>query len=192
MATVTRFVPATFDQLVEHYDHYITQIIRRVSHGTLRAEDAEELKQEVYVRLLRINALEAYRPERAAFTTYLFRVIQSIVSNHFTSRHRNPLQSAQGLRPRTSPRPLGREYVDEQSVCRDTRQVERLEWAEVIERCRSYAESATDSAALLATLAACEDGNQTPWQIVLATGQSVATATQALATLRDVCLQLSA
>lgn len=192
MATVNRFVPATFEQLVEHYDHYITQIVRRVSHGALLPEDAEELKQEVYVRLLRINALGAYRPERAAFTTYLFRVVQSIVSNYFTSRHRNPLQAARGLRQRTSPRPLGREYVDEQLICRDLRAVERLEHAEVVERCRAYAEASADSAALLATLSACENGNHTPWQVGRASGQTVVAAQQSLATLREVCQQLSA
>lgn len=99
MATYS--APATFDEFVKQYDHFITVTIYRVSRGSVRSAELEDLKQAVYTRAVEKDYLAGYSPEKGSFSTYLFWLIRSVVVNQFDKNTRNPLNMAIGTR--TSP-----------------------------------------------------------------------------------------
>lgn len=101
MATYS--APATFDDFVKQYDHFITVTIYRVSRGAVRSSELEDLKQAVYTRVIEKDYLSGYSAERGSFSTYLFWLIRSVVVNQFDRNTRNPLNMAIG----TSASPKG-------------------------------------------------------------------------------------
>lgn len=96
MATYS--APATFDEFVKQYDHFITVSIYRVSRGSVRSDDLDDLKQAVYARVVEKNYLAGYAPEKGSFSTYLFWLIRSVVVNQFDKNTRNPLNMAVGTK----------------------------------------------------------------------------------------------
>lgn len=95
MATYT--APASFEQLVQDYDHFIEVTIYRMSRGRTRPDDMPDLKQAVYLRLLETGYLERYHPDKGSVSNYLFYLIRSVLANVCDKNSRNPLNLAYGL-----------------------------------------------------------------------------------------------
>lgn len=84
MLQVRDDVQGAFEVLVERYQHRLVGIM---VHLLGRAEEAEDLTQEVFLRVYR--ARKGYRP-RAKFSTWLFTIANNLALNHLRERGRNP------------------------------------------------------------------------------------------------------
>jgi RNA polymerase sigma-70 factor (ECF subfamily) len=73
-----------FEQLVEQYQHRLVAVMH---HLVGNAEEAEDLAQEVFLRVYR--ARKKYRP-RAKFSTWLFTIANNLALNSLRSRQRKP------------------------------------------------------------------------------------------------------
>src|SRR4051812_42854323 len=73
-----------FEQLVENYQH---RLIAVMHHLVGNAEEAEDLAQEVFLRVYR--ARKKYRP-RSKFSTWLFTIANNLALNLLRSRQRKP------------------------------------------------------------------------------------------------------
>jgi len=76
--------PGAFEQLVEQYQHRLVAVMH---HLVGSAEEAEDLAQEVFLRVYR--ARKKYRP-RAKFSTWLFTIANNLALNSLRSRQRKP------------------------------------------------------------------------------------------------------
>jgi RNA polymerase sigma-70 factor (ECF subfamily) len=74
-----------FEELVEHYQHRLVAVLHHLL-GNL--EEAEDLAQEVFLRVFR--ARKKYRP-RAKFSTWLFTIANNLALNLLRSRQRKPV-----------------------------------------------------------------------------------------------------
>src|SRR6185437_15324556 len=83
-------VPGAFEVLVERYQHRLVGVL---VHLIGRVEEAEDLTQDVFLRIYR--ARKGYRP-RAKFSTWLFTIANNLASNHLRSRGRNPVNPGGG------------------------------------------------------------------------------------------------
>jgi DNA-directed RNA polymerase specialized sigma24 family protein len=97
-----RAVPESFDDFYRQYDEYIESAIRKISRGYVRPDDLEDLRQQIYFRIVESDYLNRSRrliQERGegSFTTYLFALIRSVLSNRFDKNTRNPLNMAIGV-----------------------------------------------------------------------------------------------
>lgn len=97
-----RPVPDTFDEFYNDYDEYIESCIRKISRGYVRPDDIQDLKQQIYERIVEKDYLNRSRTlisERGegSFTTYLFALIRSVLANRFDKNTRNPLNMAIGV-----------------------------------------------------------------------------------------------
>jgi RNA polymerase sigma-70 factor (ECF subfamily) len=77
--------PGAFEELVEHYQHRLVAVLH---HLIGSAEEAEDLAQEVFLRIYR--ARKKYRP-RAKFSTWLFTIANNLALNALRSRQRKPV-----------------------------------------------------------------------------------------------------
>jgi RNA polymerase sigma-70 factor (ECF subfamily) len=77
--------PGAFEQLVGHYQHRLVAIM---NHLVGNAEEAEDLAQEVFLRVYR--ARKKYRP-RSKFSTWLFTIANNLALNSLRSRQRKPV-----------------------------------------------------------------------------------------------------
>jgi RNA polymerase sigma-70 factor (ECF subfamily) len=85
MLEVRDDVPGAFEALVERYQHRLLGVL---THLIGRAEEAEDLTQDVFLRIYR--ARKGYRP-RAKFSTWLFTIANNLALNHLRGRGRNPI-----------------------------------------------------------------------------------------------------
>src|SRR5262245_36615546 len=76
--------PGAFEELVEQYQHRLVAVMH---HLVGSAEEAEDLAQEVFLRVYR--ARKKYRP-RAKFSTWLFTIANNLALNSLRSRQRKP------------------------------------------------------------------------------------------------------
>jgi RNA polymerase sigma-70 factor (ECF subfamily) len=76
--------PGAFEELVERYQHRLVAVMH---HLVGNAEEAEDLAQEVFLRVYR--ARQKYRP-RAKFSTWLFTIANNLALNSLRSRQRKP------------------------------------------------------------------------------------------------------
>jgi RNA polymerase sigma-70 factor, ECF subfamily len=74
-----------FEELVEHYQHRLVAVLH---HLLGNPEEAEDLAQEVFLRVYR--ARKKYRP-RAKFSTWLFTIANNLALNLLRSRQRKPV-----------------------------------------------------------------------------------------------------
>lgn len=77
--------PEAFALLVEQYQHRLVAVMNHVVGNT---EEAEDLAQEVFLRVYR--ARKKYRP-RSKFSTWLFTIANNLALNCLRSRQRKPL-----------------------------------------------------------------------------------------------------
>jgi RNA polymerase sigma-70 factor (ECF subfamily) len=84
MLQVRDDVQGAFEVLVERYQHRLVGVM---VHLIGRVEEAEDLTQEVFLRIYR--ARKGYRP-RAKFSTWLFTIANNLALNHLRSKGRNP------------------------------------------------------------------------------------------------------
>jgi RNA polymerase sigma-70 factor (ECF subfamily) len=74
-----------FEQLVEHYQHRLVGVLH---HLLGSADEAEDLAQEVFLRIYRSR--KKYRP-RAKFSTWLFTIANNLALNVLRRRQRKPV-----------------------------------------------------------------------------------------------------
>jgi RNA polymerase sigma-70 factor, ECF subfamily len=79
--------PEAFNELLERYR---TRIFGHLYRLLSNRQDAEDLTQEVFLRLYRSR--KRYQPT-ARFATWLFHITQNVASNAFRSRRRRPCVS---------------------------------------------------------------------------------------------------
>jgi RNA polymerase sigma-70 factor (ECF subfamily) len=77
--------PGAFEELVEQYQHRLVAVMH---HLIGNAEEAEDLAQEVFLRVYRSR--KKYRP-RAKFSTWLFTIANNLALNSLRSRQRKPV-----------------------------------------------------------------------------------------------------
>ncbi len=77
--------PHAFEELVERYQHRLVAVL---NHLVGSAEEAEDLAQEVFLRVYR--ARKKYRA-RAKFSTWLFTIANHLALNSLRSRQRRPV-----------------------------------------------------------------------------------------------------
>jgi RNA polymerase sigma-70 factor (ECF subfamily) len=85
MLAVRDDVPGAFEELVEHYQH---RLILVMQHLIGNASEAEDLAQEVFLRVYR--ARKKYRA-RCKFSTWLFTIANNLGLNWLRSRQRKPV-----------------------------------------------------------------------------------------------------
>src|SRR5207249_128967 len=97
--------PGAFEQLVEQYQHRLVAVMH---HLVGSAEEAEDLAQEVFLRVYR--ARKKYRP-RAKFSTWLFTIANNLALNSLRSRQRKPSVplNLRDSGPRSEERRVGKE-----------------------------------------------------------------------------------
>src|SRR3954464_1693284 len=84
MLQVRDDVQGVFEVLVNRYQHRLLGIM---VHLVGRVEEAEDLTQEVFLRIYR--ARKGYRP-KAKFSTWLFTIANNLALNHLRGKGRNP------------------------------------------------------------------------------------------------------
>ena len=77
--------PGAFEQLVAQYQHRLVGVM---NHVVGNAEEAEDLAQEVFLRIYR--ARHKYRP-RSKFSTWLFTIANNLALNTLRARQRKPV-----------------------------------------------------------------------------------------------------
>lgn len=77
--------PGAFEELVTQYQHRLVAVMH---HLVGNNEEAEDLAQEVFLRVYRARA--KYRP-RAKFSTWLFTIANNLALNALRSRQRKPV-----------------------------------------------------------------------------------------------------
>lgn len=90
MLQVRDDVQGAFETLVVRYQHRLLGVM---VHLVGRVEEAEDLTQEVFLRVYR--ARKGYRP-RARFSTWLFTIANNLALNHLRSKGRRPVVSMGG------------------------------------------------------------------------------------------------
>jgi len=119
--------PAAFAELVELYNHRLITVLH---HLLGRTEEAEDLAQEVFLRIYK--ARKKYRP-RAKFSTWLFTIANNLAFNALRSRQRKPVVP---LNVRDSgplgPRPA--EQLVKDRASQPAQHMQQRELAEVVRR----------------------------------------------------------
>src|SRR5260370_7201091 len=77
--------PGAFEELVERYQHRLLAVLH---HLVGNAEEAEDLAQEVFLRVYR--ARKKYRA-RCKFSTWLFTIANNLALNTLRARQRKPV-----------------------------------------------------------------------------------------------------
>jgi RNA polymerase sigma-70 factor (ECF subfamily) len=90
MLQVRDDVQGAFDTLVERYQHRLLGVL---AHLVGNVEEAEDLTQEVFLRIYR--ARRGYKP-RARFSTWLFTIANNLALNHLRGKGRNPTVTLDG------------------------------------------------------------------------------------------------
>jgi RNA polymerase sigma-70 factor (ECF subfamily) len=113
--------PGAFEELVEQYQHRLVAVMH---HLIGRAEEAEDLAQEAFLRVYR--ARHKYRP-RAKFSTWLFTIANNLALNHLRSRQRKPAVPL----PVSDSGPLGPRPAEQLVRDRSSQPVQRMQQQEL-------------------------------------------------------------
>src|SRR4029077_8838699 len=84
MLRVRNDEPGAFEELVENYQRRLVAVMH---HLIGSADEAEDLAQEVFLRVYRSR--KKYRP-RSKFSTWLFTIANNLALNSLRSRQRKP------------------------------------------------------------------------------------------------------
>lgn len=85
MVRVRQDDPGAFEELVEKYQHRLVAVLQ---HVVGHADEAEDLAQEVFLRIYR--ARKKYRA-RSKFSTWLFTIANNLALNFLRNRQRKPV-----------------------------------------------------------------------------------------------------
>jgi RNA polymerase sigma-70 factor (ECF subfamily) len=118
--------PGAFEELVEAYQHRLVGIMH---HLVGNAEEAEDLAQEVFLRIYR--ARKKYRA-RCKFSTWLFTIANNLALNALRSRQRRPVVplNVQDSGP-LGPRPA--EQLARDRAAQPVQYLQQRELAEVVQ-----------------------------------------------------------
>lgn len=85
------------------YDHFYDRIHRYVSFKTGNPTEAEDITEEVFLRML--ESIKFYKPQGFPFSSWLFRIAHNLVVDHHRKRARNmstPLETASQVADRST------------------------------------------------------------------------------------------
>lgn len=89
-------VPESVEALVSGYDRLITWEINRVTRGRLQGHEVDDLRQQVYLRVVEKDFLGRcrayYADTEGRFSTSLVRLVRNVAINQLAANTRNPLQ----------------------------------------------------------------------------------------------------
>ena len=136
-----------FEELVSRYQHRLVGIMH---HIVGNAEEAEDLAQEVFLRVYR--ARKKYRP-RSKFSTWLFTIANNLALNLLRSRQRKP---AVPLCVRDSG-PLGPRPEEQLLHDRGTGPMQKVQKVELAERIRTALDSLNERQRMAVVLNKFED-----------------------------------
>src|SRR5579884_2019274 len=113
--------PGAFEELVARYQHRLVAVMH---HLVGNAEEAEDLAQEVFLRIYR--ARKKYRP-RSRFSTWLFTIANNLALNALRARRRKPAVSL----PAQDSGPLGPRPAEQIIRDRGSGPVQRMQQQEL-------------------------------------------------------------
>jgi RNA polymerase sigma-70 factor (ECF subfamily) len=138
-----------FEELVELYQHRLVSVM---NHLVCNVEEAEDLAQEVFLRVYRTR--KKYRP-RSKFSTWLFTIANNLALNVLRSRKRRPMI----LLPAQDSGPLGPRPAEQLVPDRGSGPMRRLERQELTERIRQALEGLNERQRMAVVLNKFEDMN---------------------------------
>jgi RNA polymerase sigma-70 factor (ECF subfamily) len=141
--------PGAFEELVERYQHRLVAVM---AHLVGNAEEAEDLAQEVFLRVYR--ARKKYRP-RSKFSTWLFTIANNLALNALRARQRRPVVP---LNTRDSG-PLGPRPQEQLAPDPGTGPQQKVQKAELAQRIRAALETLNERQRLAVMLNKFEDMN---------------------------------
>jgi RNA polymerase sigma-70 factor, ECF subfamily len=141
--------PGAFEALVEKYQQRLVAVLH---HVLGRNGDAEDMAQEVFMRVYR--ARKKYRA-RAKFSTWLFTIANNLALNYLRSCQRRPTVS---LNLRDSG-PLGPRPAERLVKARDSGPVRKLQRQELAELVRQAIENLNERQRMAVLLNKFEDMN---------------------------------
>lgn len=141
--------PTAFAEMVELYNHRLITVLQ---HLLGKPEEAEDLAQEVFLRVYR--ARKKYRP-RAKFSTWLFTIANNLALNALRSRQRRPTVP---LNTRDSG-PLGPRPAEQLVRERDDQPGRRLQQQELAAVVRQALEQLNERQRIAVVLNKFEDMN---------------------------------
>jgi RNA polymerase sigma-70 factor (ECF subfamily) len=138
-----------FEELVERYQHRLVAVM---NHLVGNPEEAEDLAQEVFLRVYR--ARKKYRP-RSKFSTWLFTIANNLALNSIRARQRKPVVP---LNTRDSG-PLGARPEEQLVPDPGTGPVGRVQKDELAERIRQALDKLNERQRVAVVLNKFEDMN---------------------------------
>jgi RNA polymerase sigma-70 factor (ECF subfamily) len=138
-----------FEELVELYQQ---RLVALMNHLVGNAEEAEDLAQEVFLRVYRSR--KKYRP-RSKFSTWLFTIANNLALNALRSRQRKPMVSL----PAQDSGPLGSRPAEQLVRDRGSGPMRRLERQELTERIRQALAGLNERQRMAVVLNKFEDMN---------------------------------
>lgn len=129
MLQVRDDVQGAFEVLVERYQHRLVSVL---AHIVGSAEEAEDLAQEVFMRIYR--ARKGYKP-KAKFSTWLFTIANNLALNHLRSKVRSNTYTGNGGDVGDSSSSTGLRPAVERALSREgtaSAQMRKVEMAEVV------------------------------------------------------------
>lgn len=141
--------PGAFEELVGRFQHRLVAVM---NHLVGNPEEAEDLAQEVFLRVYR--ARKSYRP-RSKFSTWLFTIANNLALNSIRSRQRKP---AVPLSARESG-PLGLRPEEQLVPDPGTGPMQRVQKDELAERIRAALDTLNERQRVAVVLNKFEDMN---------------------------------
>jgi RNA polymerase sigma-70 factor (ECF subfamily) len=138
-----------FEELVELYQNRLVAVM---NHLVGNAEEAEDLAQEVFLRVYRSR--KKYRP-RSKFSTWLFTIANNLALNALRSRQRKPMVSL----PAQDSGPLGPRPAEQLVPDRGSGPMRRLERQELTDLIRRALEGLNERQRMAVVLNKFEDMN---------------------------------
>jgi RNA polymerase sigma-70 factor (ECF subfamily) len=141
--------PGAFEDLVEQYQHRLVAVM---NHLVGNAAEAEDLAQEVFLRVYRSR--KKYRP-RSKFSTWLFTIANNLALNALRARQRKPVVS---LPPQESG-PLGPRPAEQIVPDRGSGPMQRIQRQELEAIVRQALEGLNERQRMAVVLNKFEDMN---------------------------------
>lgn len=141
--------PAAFEELVGRYQHRLVAVM---NHLVGNAEEAEDLAQEVFLRVYR--ARHKYRP-RSKFSTWLFTIANNLALNSLRSRQRRPAVPLVGQESG----PLGARLQEQIVPDPGTGPMQRVQKEELAQRIRAALDCLNERQRMAVVLNKFEDMN---------------------------------